>query len=228
MNRAIEKLNSFSLLDLLLFIKKKAFAALICGVVVAFSSGLITLLKGETLGTIGSTKVQGELFIYPTHIVNYSLSRSLPFKNGGLFSLLVNSVSGLPAEVLKYDGDMYLLKVVATSPEEVEQQIALAKERIQKVFDKREAPLIATHNENLTYKESHPNWRMPYVDLVLASFDDNVTYTNFVASSTSRFSAPAFFVLMLFAGVFLAYALFGLWELIKLLNLYESELEQQS
>jgi len=233
MKSAIEHLNEFSLLDFLLFLKKKFFIALVVGFVIAILAVVNTWFSASDGTSVESDEhgvvlYRSEFSIYLLHVVNNNLSIHSPLRVDSLRARLTQAVSKDPKiAVEKVDGLLFKLARGSKSVKEGETAMAEALVAIQAVFAELEAPLLKADREYKAEKDLKPNKNLPYRELKATSYGEVVHIPIVFAANKSATSAQLTLsvgILAFVGGVVLTYLLFGLVALVRLLKIYESEL----
>ena len=226
MQTAIERLESFSVLDFLLFIKAKIFVALFGGVVFALIFGGEALFSGQEISTSeASYRVERSLF--PTNILTNSLVSNYAFKQNFLRAKLNDVASTYPGvSVEKLDAALFKIVLLSENKDEALVIIEAVTNDVKVLFDDLEQVYITADSQIQKIKAKKKNWLGPYRELRLATFGEvKVSSNNEVKVKIN--TTLSISLLAGIAGILIVYMLFGLIALIRLLAQYESDLQKE-
>lgn len=226
MYTAIDRLESFSVLDFLLFIKQKAFLALLGGVLFALIFGGYTLLSDKNASTSqASYRVERSLF--PTNILTNSLGSNYAFKPNYLRAKLDEVASNYPGVIIeKYDAALFKIVLLSENKDEAIAVLETASKDIKLLFDGLEQAYIKADSQIQQIRAKKKNGLGPYRELRLATFGEvKVSANNEVEVEIN--TTPSISLLAGIAGILIVYMLFGLIALIRLLAQYESDLQKE-
>ena len=226
MQTAIDRLQSFSVLDFLLFIKQNAFLALMGGLLLALIFGGETLISDKN-DSPSQASYRAEFSIYPTNILTNSLGSNYAFKTNYL-KVKLNGVASIYSGVIieKYDAALFKVVLLSENKDQAIAVIEAVANDVKVLFDGLEQPYIEADSQIQKIKAKKKNFLGPYRELRLATFSEiKVIASNEIEVKIN--TTLSITLLAGIAGILIVYMLFGLIALIRLLAQYESDLQKE-
>ena len=230
MKTAVESLNSFSMLDFLLFIKSHFKVAVLVGVAFSVMPLLLSIfgddVKVSEIQPVSQVMYRTEVSISPTYVLMTNLSIHQVFMVNSLGSRINEVLEEFPlVEVEKLDAQLFKLARKSQSVEEGETVLSAAIQRVQDMFKELEQPLLEADKEDTLRLQANPKFKKHYKSFKQASFGKILSIPVSVVSPESSNIKPVA-VLAFLGGLLATYMCFGLLSLVRLLTQYETELNQ--